>query len=253
MAITKAQRQYVRDLQQRKARRKYAAFAVEGVVNVGELLRAGADVELLIGTPEGLDALRQNAPHVSFPHETHEVGPAGIQRVSAQVRPSGVVAVAKTFAHAPERLAAAPRVLYLDGVNDPGNAGTLLRTAEWFGLGAVVASPGSVDFYNAKVVAAARGSLFRMPHGELALEALMAGRATDDLLVADLDGVSHREVAWPRTGVLLIGSESHGPSLEARALVARGGGACAVTICGAGTATESLNAAVAGGILMSAW
>lgn len=253
MAITNAQRQYVRDLRLRKNRRKYSAFAVEGVVNVGELLASRAAVEMLVGTPEGLDALRQNAPRVSFPRDTHEVGAAALERMSGQVSPSGVVAVAKTFAYALTKLAAAPRLLYLDGVNDPGNAGTLLRTAEWFGIDGVVASPGSVDFYNPKVVAAARGSLFRVAHGEIVLSKLMAARASRTLFVADLGGASYRDVAWPAAGVLLLGSESHGPSAAARALVEGGVGAAAVTIPGGGRATESLNVGVAGAILMAAW
>ena len=254
MAITKAQRQYVRELRHRKARRKYGAFAVEGLVNVGELLASPAEVQLLVGTAEGLMALRQNAPRVPFPAETHEVGAAAIERVSAQVRPSGVVAVARTFDHGRAVLAESPRLLYLDGVNDPGNAGTLLRTAEWFGFGGVVASPKSVDFYNPKVVAAARGSLFRMAHGEVGLAELIAARGPSggELFVADLAGAPLHEVTWPTEGVLLIGSESHGPSSAAVALVERGIGT-RVTIPGGATATESLNAAVAGGILMAAW
>ena len=252
MAMTKARGQYVRELRHRKARRKYGAFVAEGIVNVGELLGSAAVVELLAGTPEGLDALRQNAPHVTFPAETHEVGPAAMERLSTQVRPSGVLAVAETFGYGPESLANAARVLYLDGVNDPGNAGTLLRTAEWFGLDAVVASPGSVDFYNSKVVAAARGSLFRVPHGELALADLIAERREPNLLVADLDGVAPRDLDWPEEGVLLVGSESHGPSEAAHSLV-RGGSGRRLTIPGGGKATESLNAAIAGAILMAAW
>ena len=251
MAMTNARRQYIRELRQRKGRRKYAAFVVEGLVNVGELLASSTEVELLAGTPEGLDALRQNAPRVSFPAETYELGPAALARASAQVNPSGVLAVARVPDYGLPDVAAPPRLLYLDGVNDPGNAGTLVRTAEWFGLGGVCASPGSVDWYNPKTVAAARGSLFRVPHRQVDLAELAAARAGDRVVVADLGGGPARGYAWPARGILVVGSESHGPSETARAIVREGRGDV-VTIRGAGRA-ESLNAGVAGGILMAMW
>ena len=252
MAITNARRQYIRDLQQRKARRKYGAFVVEGLVNVGELLASRAELEVLAGTPDGLDALRQNLPNARFPAEVYELGPAALQRVSAQVKPNGVVAVARAFDYPRASFTALPRLLYLDGVNDPGNAGTLIRTAEWFGLDGVCASPGSVDWYNPKVVAAARGSLFRLPHRQIELADLAAGRPGGRVIVADLGGRPARRYPWSEEGILVVGNESHGPGAAAKSLVS-GGLADVVTIQGAGGDTESLNAGIAGGILMALW
>lgn len=252
MALPNARRQYVRELRQRKARRKYGAFAVEGRVNVGELLGAGAEVELLAGTPAALGALRQNHPHVAFPPETYELGAAALARLSTQVNPSGVVAVARSFEYVPADLRDLPRLLYLDGIGDPGNAGTLLRTAEWFGLDGVCASPGSVEWYNPKLVAAARGSLFRLPHLQVDLPELTAVRKGGRVIVADLGGGAARAYTWPAEGILVIGNESHGPGAAARELV-RDGRADVVTIRGAGRVTDSLNAGVAGGILMAVW
>lgn len=255
MAMTNAQRQFIRELNRTKGRRKYSAFVVEGLVNVAELLSSRAEVDLLLGTEQGLGALRQNLPaDASVPRAVEEVGAKELSRVSGQVTPSGVLAVAKTFDYPLSHLAALPRVLYFDGVNDPGNAGTLLRSAEWFGVDAVLASPGSVDWYNPKVVAAARGSLFRLPHLTVALPDLLHAIERPELVVADLDGHPSHCFAWPASGILLIGSESHGPGAEARELLSQElPNVRRVTIRGAGRATESLNAGVAGSILMAAW
>ncbi len=188
------------------------------------------------------------------PEHVETTSPALFERLSQQRSPTGVLAVAKTFDYSLSDLADARRILYLDDINDPGNAGTLLRSAEWFGLDAVCATPSSVDWYNPKLVAAARGSLFRMPHLTLGLAALLSALPEHQLIVADLDGAAARTFEWPSQGVLLIGSESHGPGQDAeQALERPKSSAIRVTIEGSGRATESLNAGVAGSVLMAVW
>ena len=247
MAVTNAQRRRVRELHHRKGRRSYSAFLAEGLVNVGEALAAGALVREVYATGPALvslgPALAATAARV------YEVGDAELARLSTQRNPHGAVAVVTARAYGPGDLARAARVLHLDGVADPGNVGTLVRTADWFGCGAVSAGPGTADWHNPKVVAAARGSLFRLPHVSLAAGGLAAAFAGRDVVVADLAGASAGAFAWPARGVLAIGSESHGPGPELRGL-----SPTPVTLPRAGTSgAESLNAAVAGGILLAAW
>lgn len=229
---------------------------VEGLVNVTELLASPAKVELVVGTERGLDALRQNLPH-GRPLTSAQIdstSTADFERLSQQRSPTGVLAVAKTFDYTLETIVRHRKILYLDDVNDPGNAGTLLRSAEWFGLGAVCASPTSVDWYNPKTVAAARGSLFRMPHFKVEVGEFLAAAPAHSLVVADLAGTPAKELAWPERGILLVGSESHGPGEAARvALLSHETNARRVTIEGSGSATESLNVGVAGSVLMWGW
>ena len=256
MAITHAQRKFIRELQQRQARRKYGAFLVEGPVNVGELLASKVDIDVLIATAAAWDGL--GADDALPPHRerlpVELVGEAAYARLSTQRSPSGIMAVARIPVLEEPAIASAPRILYLDGINDPGNAGTLLRSAEWFGVDAVCASPESVDWYSPKTVSAARGSLFRMPHLHIELARLLDLRPHTALVVADFGGVFSRRFAWPSSGILLLGNESHGPGATARDLVQRGArDVHVVTIAGAGRATESLNASVAGGILLADW
>jgi len=172
MPISNSQRQRVRGLQQRKFRRKYTAFLVEGRVNVSEVLSSGLEVQELYGFTEVLDGFRQNTSFgKSLKHVAcHEVGQTDLERISTQRSPDGVLAVVKMPDHGWTSFSSAKKLLLLDGVADPGNAGTLIRTAEWFGVEGVLSLPGSVEWYNPKVVAAARGSLFRMPQRAIKAE-----------------------------------------------------------------------------------
>lgn len=245
MAVTNAQRRYVRELHHRKGRRKYSVYLVEGLVNVGEALASAADVLAVYGTPEALATLGCDQRGT----ETVEVGPAELTRLSTQRSPHGAIATVRTSAGRLESLGGATRVLHLDGLADPGNVGTLVRTAEWFGCDAVTAGPGAAEWYNPKVVAAARGSLFRLRHVTLAAGEASHAFAGRHVVAADLTGVPAGAFEWPREGVLVIGSESHGISAELDRLTPK-----RVTLPSvAGSRAESLNAAVAGGILLSAW
>ena len=253
MAITNAQRQRVRSLQQRKWRRKYNAFVVEGLVNVNEVLTSPLTVEELYYTPDcraglrGLESLNAG--------QFYAVTDRELARLSGQQSPHGALAVVTTPSYAPADVLGAARALYLDGVSDPGNVGTLVRTAEWFGVGGILAGPNTADWYNPKVVAAARGSLFRVPHARMPDEQVASLVADRALVVADLDGTRADRFAWPERAVLVIGSESHGPTETIRGLLAEGDAAHSrITIQRRGGAlTESLNAGVAGGILLAYW
>ena len=246
MSITHAQRQRVRNLQQRKWRRKYNAFVVDGLVNVNEVLGSTLVVEELYHTRDVGDQL-QGLDRLN-PGQIICVTEREFARLSHQKNPQGVLAVVACPVQVPDHLSSLRRILFLDSVSDPGNVGTLIRSAEWFGMEAIVAGPGSADWYNPKVVAAARGSLFRLPHLSLSATQLAAYCLDHIFIAADLDGVVVDQVRWPRAFVLGIGNESHGPGEELRGLSPK-----LVTIPRwPGSPTESLNAGVAGSILLAA-
>jgi TrmH family RNA methyltransferase len=134
--------------------------------------------------------------------------------------------------------------LILDGIQDPGNLGTILRTAEWFGFNLILATPSTVEALNPKVVSAAMGSLFRIRPKVLDQQTIfeMLKKNQYELVVSSLDGDGMPKV-WPDKIALVIGSESHGVSdfwLNKADLL--------IKIPSFGKA-ESLNAAIAFGIL----
>ncbi len=251
MSISNTQRQRVRGLQQRKFRRKYTAFLVEGRVNVLEVLSSPLEVSELYGFQEVLESFRQNPSFCKSLKrvETFEVGKADLERLSTQKSPDGVLAVVKIPTYNWDSFKNSRKILLLDGVADPGNVGTLIRTAEWFGVEGILALPGSVEWYNPKVVAAARGSLFRMPHLNVSIEDLSSEFPEHEIVVADLKGESFQTFSWPSHAILAVGSESHGPSEALMQLSPK-----PITIPRTkGKLTESLNAGVAGSILLASW
>ena len=138
--------------------------------------------------------------------------------------------------------------MLLDDVKDPGNLGTIIRTADWFGISQIICSPESVEMYNPKVVQASMGAIFRMNvmYGALEgalLELIDAGFSTYG---ADMDGTNALEVKLPAKTALVMGSESHGLSEGIKSKVE------ALTIPKFGE-SESLNVAMAAGILMSVY
>jgi len=155
-----------------------------------------------------------------------------------------VLAVAKFRMPAPIQLGASP-VLVLDDIRDPGNFGTLIRSADWFGFTHVLASENSVDFYNPKVISATMGSFCHVQvHYQDLVSTLKnySGRIAG----AFLDGVQPDSYDFGQNPVIVIGNESTGISADVSRIVTD-----RVTIPGFGQA-ESLNAAVAAGILMYA-
>ncbi len=160
--------------------------------------------------------------------------------------PPGILAVV----HMPPAVASDPLddswILFLDGVRDPGNLGTILRTADWFGYTAVLLGPGCVDWSNPKVIQASMGSIFRIRCLEMSLEQVRKHCPDHPLFAADMHGEDATRMAWPQKGILMMGNESHGLSpADATHPIHH------VRIKkDPGSRAESLNVAMAAGILM---
>lgn len=240
-----------RDLQRRQARERHGLFVAEGVRTVEELLRAELAVRgvlvspALAGAPRGA-ALRAEIERRGIP--VAEVGERDFASAAATDTPQGVLAIAA----APERrletlvLGARPRLLVLDGVQDPGNTGTLLRTAAAFAVDATLVMPGTVDVWNGKVVRSAMGALFRHPVLPCRWETLDGFLRAHEipLWAADAAGEPMAQIPVPAALALAVGNEGAGLSAEAAARAAR---RVAIPIA---PDSESLNVAVAAGILL---
>ncbi len=173
-----------------------------------------------------------------------QVSPQVLEGLSHTVTPQGIVAVVHQPRHP---LPPSPwMVLILDGLQDPGNAGTLIRSAAAAGVDGVLFGPGSVDPYNEKVLRAAGGAHFRLPVLPLdrweSLPDVLDPRRP--LYIADPAGhLVYDQVDWTLPGALVVGGEAHGPSSTVRAM----GLPVAIPMA---RDTESLNAAVAGSVIL---
>lgn len=221
--LSNARIKQIRSLALKKFRDSSGLFVVEGEKMVAEAVAAGFNI---------LETVRKE-----------DVGEDVMKKISALDTPSPVLAVVEK----PRYDAGLPKeglVLALDGIRDPGNLGTILRIADWFGIEAVYASPDTVDVYNPKTVQATMGAIFRVktvytPIPEFCLNARKAGARVFGTFL-DGENIYSQNLDSPLS-VIVIGNESRGISAETAACV---DGRLYIPSYGKSGA-ESLNAAVA--------
>ncbi len=229
--ISRSELQLLRSLRDKRHREELGLYAVEGEKIVSELLAAGHPFERVYATAAWKGV------------RTHEIAEADMARASHFATPSPVLAVGRI-----RREALSPgeldrgHTLALDGVQDPGNVGTILRVADWFGIDRVLLSPGCADLHSQKVIQASMGSFARVRAIVADLGAALAG-AKSPVIGCALEGRDIHGLGALPCAVLVIGSEGRGLSQEAGRHLS-----FCVTIPRRGPA-ESLNAAVAAAIV----
>jgi RNA methyltransferase, TrmH family len=240
-----------RDLQRRKAREKHSLFLAEGIRTVEELLRSEIAVRgalvtsQLASTPRGA-ALREQFERSKV--ETIELGDKDFASAAQTESPQGVLAIGQvpTRSLSTLELPAVCRLVVLDGIQDPGNSGTVIRTAAALGASATVALPGTVDLWNSKVIRSSMGAQFHHPalHVDWPELARFLESERVELWAADAQGEPiERGRAVDRLAIV-VGNEGSGLSSETRARAQR-----VVSLPIAGP-VESLNVAVAAGIIL---
>jgi TrmH family RNA methyltransferase len=237
----------VRALRTKAGRREQGRYAIEGATMLAEAVAAGRRPESLYLTERGAAAL-PDALRLAYASRSFVVPDKAMARLSDLETPPGILAVLP-LAEEPcaDLLDGAPALL-LAGIADPGNAGTLLRSAEIFGVTRAIFTTDGVEAHNPKVVRATMGALFRMRVATATGPAVAAaaGVAGYTVVAAAREGVPLPEFRFPARTVLAIGNERHGVAAaleswdQAVAIPQPGGG-------------ESLNAAVAGGIILYAF
>ena len=234
--LTKAELHRLRSLREKKSREELGLFVVEGEKVVAELLAAQFPFIALYVTGPAAFAAPSSVRLV-------EITPDEMARASHFPTPSSVLAVGP-ITRPPLAPGALDRglTLALDGVQDPGNVGTLLRIADWFALDRVLLSPDCADLFHQKVINASMGSFARVPAHTADLAAVLAA-TTAPILGCDLAGEDVHALPSLPDAIVVIGSEGRGLSPGVAACVSR-----RVTVPRLGGA-ESLNAAVAAAIV----
>ena len=234
--LTKAEIQRLRSLREKKHREELGLFVVEGEKVIAELLGAGFAFAEVYATEGGAEVLPPR-------HRVTAVTPEEMARISHFPTPSRLFAVGRI-----QRTPLAPQALdrglslALDGVQDAGNVGTLLRIADWFALDRVVLSPDCADLFHQKVINASMGSFARVTVHTADLAAALAA-TTAPVLGCDLAGENVHALPARPDAVIVIGREGSGLSAPVKARVTH-----YVTIPRFGGA-ESLNAGVAAAIV----
>ena len=240
-----------RDLKRRKAREKRSLFIAEGARSVEELLKSGLAVEgaiispLLQNTPRGASLIAELGKRAV---ETLDVSDAEFASAADTDSPQGVLAIARVPHQSLDTIVKREmfRIVVLDAVQDPGNAGTILRTAAALGAAATIALPGTVDLWNAKVVRSSMGAQFTHPAMSVSTEdfANLLRRESIELWAADAGGEKLGDSNAPAKLAVAVGNEGAGLSAAVRGLSAR------VIGLPIADGVESLNVAVATGIIL---
>lgn len=235
---------HVRRLQQdRRYRDREQAYVVEGTRWLQEAASELAAEATVFFTPEWADDSQHEALLATFKQRPQDVSEDVMAEMSDVRTPQGVLAVLPLR---PKPLPQAPSLLVvLDGLQTPGNLGTILRTATAAGADGVLLAPGSVDAYNPKVVRGAMGAHLRLPiHGVGWDEIHRLTGGTTMWLATASGAVAYTDVNWRAPSTLIIGSEAHGGSSQARKLAQN------TVYIPMHADTESLNAAMAAGIIL---
>ncbi|MFD0792546.1 TrmH family RNA methyltransferase [Mucilaginibacter litoreus] len=234
--LSKSQISLLNSLQHKKFRRKHGLFVVEGYKSIIEFADSGYHIQTIYHTPDVAPKLLNLSQKIN----SQEISLIELQKISALKNPADAVGVLK-LPHSTVLGYAAIKnkfSLVLDGVQDPGNMGTIIRTADWFGISNIICSDDTVDAYNPKVVQATMGSLARInvSYVDLKKFILASGIPVFGTL---LNGQNIYTTDFGTEGLIVMGNEGNGISPDIQQLITQ-----AITVPRVGKA-ESLNVAIA--------
>lgn len=244
--ISKSQIKYIQSLHLKKFRQAQQLFIAEGVKIVSEFIDSPAFRPLeVFATAHYLSA--KAAALSAHGIKYTEVSEDELKKISLQTTPNQVLAICPAVsASLDASLLKENLTLYLDDIKDPGNLGTIIRIADWYGIPQVVCSLSTVELYNAKTIQATMGAMLRVSVVYAGIDELLEAAGGITVYAAVLNGENIYNSKW-QNGILVIGNEANGISEAVLAKVGR-----RLTIPAAhNNGSESLNAAVATAILCS--
>ncbi|WP_018621251.1 TrmH family RNA methyltransferase [Spirosoma luteum] len=244
--LSKNKLKYIQSLHQKKYRQQQGAFLVEGAKSVQEVLQSGFAVELVVATEVFYKENAHLTDHQRTPVEIASV--ADLERAGTLESNNAALAVVRTKENRPLLAEPGEIALILDDVRDPGNLGTILRIADWYGVQKILCSETTADVYNPKVISASKGSFTRVDwwYGDIvSVLDQLAGSSGQAVYGAFLDGEDVHQLAASRAGgYLIMGNESNGIRPAVAQYVTK-----RVTIPRYGEA-ESLNVGIATAVLL---
>ena len=235
--LSKNELKYIQSLCQKKQRQEEGLFIAEGVKLTDELMKSNYSIKKIYALADWVEQYRGTV-------EVITVTDTELQRISSLRTPNHVLAVVEQKITEKEPVFNNQLTILLDGIQDPGNFGTIIRIADWFGITQVIAGEDTVELYNPKVVQSSMGSFVRVNVWYRSLPGLLAA-STIAVYGALLNGKNMHGEPPVTEGMLVIGNESKGISKELLPFITH-----PITIPRLGGA-ESLNAAVATGIIVS--
>jgi TrmH family RNA methyltransferase len=241
--INNSELKYIQSFAHKKHWTEESVFIVEGPKMLEEVLASHWIIRKILALPDWI----QSQGHL--PAEVVEVDEIMLGRLSLLQTPNKVMAIVEKKKETAVTDFKNISTLLLDGIQDPGNLGTIIRTADWFGIKQIIVSVDTAGWYNPKVIQSTMGSCFRVNLHSMELETLLQtnAKSVNKLPVygALLNGKSMHEIKWEPANFILIGNESKGIRENLMSFISH-----PISIPRIGEA-ESLNAAVATGIILA--
>ncbi|MFT4663832.1 MAG: TrmH family RNA methyltransferase [Polaribacter sp.] len=236
---------FIISLQRKKIRRDTGLFVLEGDKMAKELIEQATElIEEVFALPDWIEEQKDFLAYYKI--QAQEISEKDLKKVSSLTTPNKVIAILRQ----PIETDLVPGFdqqlsLYLDAIQDPGNMGTILRIADWFGINNVICSPNCVDVFSPKVVQASMGAIFRVVTLSESLVNLKNRFPNMPIYGTLLEGENLYETDLERRGLIVIGNEGKGISEDNKSLITK-----SIAIPkGSGSNAESLNAAIATGIV----
>lgn len=235
---------YIKSLEQKKNRIKYGEYIIEGIKNVSEALNSDKTVTAIYISESFF-----SEKHFNYPKNVpaYKLTDAVFEGISSTKTPQGILASVKIDTETGINADLSKCYIYCDGINDPGNLGTIIRTADAAGFGGVMLSEGCVDLYSPKVIRSTMGSIFHIEtETDVTYERLSEYKSMGFQILGgalEEDSIDFREADYTRPTIIIVGNEANGMSQNARKLCEY----VKIPIIGQ---AESLNAGVAAAILM---
>jgi TrmH family RNA methyltransferase len=234
--ITLKQKQLIKSLQIKKYRKQEQSFLVEGAKSIRELMTSDFEIVMIVGTEAYLSGIALEKV------ELIAVSEKELEALGEFQSNNAAIAVARIKPNLPLTVDDNEFALVLDDIRDPGNLGTIIRTADWYGIRKIIASAETSDFYSSKVISSTMGSFTRISIFYTELETFLK-ESKQSIYGAFLDGQSIHTTVFGKGGLIVIGNESLGISAKLNDLITN-----RITIPKYGDA-ESLNAAIATAII----
>ncbi|WP_025564178.1 RNA methyltransferase [Psychromonas sp. SP041] len=241
--ISKNQLKLIHSLEQKKQRKKSGLFLVQGEKNVGELFNSDFEIVNIFATTEYINKYAASLSAQQLVSLTVESSVEELQKAGTLKTNNSVIAIVKCKAYEAPTINNDELILVLDQVGDPGNLGTIIRVADWYGIKHIICSTDCADLYNPKVIAATMGSFVRVQVSHTDLCEYLSSQ-DKPVYGAFLEGKNLHKSQLPNSAFIVMGSESHGISEGVSAFITD-----KITIPNFGQA-ESLNVAMATGIIL---
>jgi RNA methyltransferase, TrmH family len=240
--LSKNVSKYITALQIKKYRQEYGTFLVEGAKSVVELLDSDFVIETIVTTPIFYEANTK-----MFANQTFKVEYATadeLSKVGSLQTNDSCLAIVKMKENSRLLAGSQEFVLVLDDIRDPGNLGTIIRIADWYGINKIICSETTTDWYNPKVISATKGSFTRVKGFYTDLKQYLDNLTDTDVYGTFMTGQSVHGVAFGQSGYVVMGNESNGISADIEAFVNQ-----KITIPRFGHA-ESLNVGIAAAVVL---